>query len=276
MAFMVRSNWAGVTGSAGAQGTTGVAGVTGSAGVQGVTGIAGVTGSAGVQGTTGVAGATGAAGSNAAGSLTGTTLAATVVTSSLTSVGTLTGGGTGAGFIIALTTSTVTGTLPAANYPALTGDVTTAAGAVATVIKPSVSLTTPIIGNASGTSLSVSATVGSAGVGGIGYLSGAGGATTQATSKATGVTMNKICGTITLSGVTLNANTTATFVFTNSTIGANDLIALNHASAGTAGAYFLTGRAASGSASIDVRNHTSGNLAEAIVLRYAVIKAVVA
>jgi len=47
----------------------------------------------------------------AAGTLTGTTLNATVVSSSLTSVGTLTGGATGAGFTIALTTSTVTGTL---------------------------------------------------------------------------------------------------------------------------------------------------------------------
>lgn len=46
-----------------------------------------------------------------AGTLTGTTLNATVVTSSLTSVGTLTGGATGAGFTVALSTSTITGTL---------------------------------------------------------------------------------------------------------------------------------------------------------------------
>src|SRR5579872_2936031 len=37
--------------------------------------------------------------------------------SSIVTVGTLTGGATGAGFTIALTTSTVTGTLPAANLP---------------------------------------------------------------------------------------------------------------------------------------------------------------
>lgn len=47
----------------------------------------------------------------AAGTLTGTVLNATVVDSSLTSVGTLTGGATGAGFTIALSASTVTGTL---------------------------------------------------------------------------------------------------------------------------------------------------------------------
>lgn len=73
-------------------------------------------------------------GAAAAGTLTGTTLAANVVSSSLTSVGTLTGGATGAGFTVALGTSTITGTLPAANFPALTGDVTTAGGALATTI----------------------------------------------------------------------------------------------------------------------------------------------
>ena len=50
-----------------------------------------------------------------AGTLTGATLAANVLASSLTSVGTLTGGATGAGFTIALSTSTVTGDLAFAN-----------------------------------------------------------------------------------------------------------------------------------------------------------------
>lgn len=51
----------------------------------------------------------------AAGTLTGNTLNSSIVNSSLTSVGTLTGGATGAGFTVALGTSTLTGTLPAAN-----------------------------------------------------------------------------------------------------------------------------------------------------------------
>ena len=46
-----------------------------------------------------------------AGTLTGATLAAGVTGSSLTSVGTLTGGATGAGFTVALSTSTITGSL---------------------------------------------------------------------------------------------------------------------------------------------------------------------
>lgn len=51
----------------------------------------------------------------AAGTLTGTTLNSSVVTSSLTTVGTLTGGATGSGFTIALSVSTVTGTLHVPN-----------------------------------------------------------------------------------------------------------------------------------------------------------------
>lgn len=54
-------------------------------------------------------------GAAAAGTLTGTTLAANIVSSSLTSVGTLTGGATGAGFTIALGASTITGTLTGTN-----------------------------------------------------------------------------------------------------------------------------------------------------------------
>lgn len=51
----------------------------------------------------------------AAGTLSGATLASGVLASSLTSVGTLTGGATGAGFTVALSTSTLTGNLPVAN-----------------------------------------------------------------------------------------------------------------------------------------------------------------
>ncbi len=69
-----------------------------------------------------------------ASALTGSTLASGVTASSLTSVGTLTGGATGAGFTVALTVSTVSGTLPCANTPAYTGDVTKASGSCATVV----------------------------------------------------------------------------------------------------------------------------------------------
>lgn len=116
----------------------------------------------------------------------------------------------------------------------------------------------------------------STGTAGIGYATGAGGTVTQLTSKATGVTLNKTCGDITLNGAALAAATIVSFTLTNSTIAAGDVIILNHAATGTFGAYALNARCAAGSATIDVRNNTAGSLSEAIVLRFAVIKAVTA
>jgi hypothetical protein len=112
--------------------------------------------------------------------------------------------------------------------------------------------------------------------GGIGYATGAGGTVTQATSKSTGVTLGRPTGRITMHNATLNAATTVSFTLTNSAIAANDLLVLNHVSGGTAGAYTLNAQAAAGSASINVRNVTAGNLGEAIVIGFAVIKAVAA
>jgi hypothetical protein len=109
-----------------------------------------------------------------------------------------------------------------------------------------------------------------------GYITGEGGTVTQATSKATAVTLNKKCGQITMNAASLATATTVTFTLTNSTIAATDLLVLNHASGGTAGAYLLNAQAAAGSASINVRNVTAGALAEAIVIGFAVIKAVTA
>ena len=109
-----------------------------------------------------------------------------------------------------------------------------------------------------------------------GYITGEGGTVTQATSKATAVTLNKKCGQITMNAAALAAATTVTFVLTNSTIAATDLLVLNHVSGGTAGAYLLNAQAAAGSASINVRNITAASLSEAIVISFAVIKAVIA
>ena len=109
-----------------------------------------------------------------------------------------------------------------------------------------------------------------------GYITGEGGTVTQATSKATAVTLNKKCGQITMHNASLAAATTVIFTLTNSTIAATDLLVLNHVSGGTAGAYLLNAQAAAGSTSINVRNVTAGSLSEAIVIGFAVIKAVTA
>lgn len=106
----------------------------------------------------------------------------------------------------------------------------------------------------------------------FGYVAGGGGTVTQATNKATNVTLNKPSGQITMNNASLAAATIVSFTFTNSTISSTDVLVINHVSGGTIGSYTFTAACGSGSATVYVRNATSGSLGEAIVLRYAVIK----
>lgn len=109
---------------------------------------------------------------------------------------------------------------------------------------------------------------------GIGYGTGSGGTVTQATSKSTGVTLNTVCGAITMNAAALAADAIVSFVLTNTAIAATDVLVLNHISGGTIGAYTLNGQCAAGSATINVANRSTGSLSEAVVIQFAVIKAV--
>ena len=112
---------------------------------------------------------------------------------------------------------------------------------------------------------------------GYGVTTGVGGTVTQATSKATGVTLNTPTGQITLNAASLAASTTALFTLTNSAIGANDTIICHRKSGGTAGAYQVwVDSVAAGSCVIAVRNTTAGALAEAPLLQYSIIKGAIA
>jgi hypothetical protein len=123
-------------------------------------------------------------------------------------------------------------------------------------------LTTPVIGAATGTSLSTTGNQVISSTGKHGYATGAGGTVTQATSKATGVTLSKSTGQITLNNAALASDTTVSFTLTNTVIEAGDILIMNHISAGTAGSYLLNAQSAAGSASINVRNITAGSLAK--------------
>ena len=105
----------------------------------------------------------------------------------------------------------------------------------------------------------------------LGYSTDAQGAVTQLTSKATGVTLNKSCGQITLNDAALAGTTNVTFTLTNSVISIKDVLILN-VYGGTSGSYnvWVSGLAA-GSATITVRNITGGSLSEAIVINFATI-----
>ena len=134
-------------------------------------------------------------------------------------------------------------------------------------------LTTPSLGVATATSLTASGNILISSTGTLGYSAGSAGVVTQATNKATGVTLNKSNGQITLNGAALAADTTVSFTLSNTTIAAGDVLILNHISGGTAGSYLLNAQSATESASINVRNITAASLSEAIVIAFAVIKA---
>lgn len=106
----------------------------------------------------------------------------------------------------------------------------------------------------------------------LGYTSAAQGTVTQATSKSTGVTLNKSAGRITMNNAALSGNTAVTFTLTNSSISAKDAMIVNVSSGGTAAAYavYVSGLNA-GSADISLRNMTGGSLSEAVVINFAVI-----
>jgi hypothetical protein len=106
----------------------------------------------------------------------------------------------------------------------------------------------------------------------IGYNATAQGTVTQATSKSTGVTLNKSSGQITMNAASLAAGTTVLFTLTNSTITAKDVLIVNVGSGCTSGAYWpYVANVAAGTAVIGVYNNTASPLAEAIVINYAII-----
>jgi hypothetical protein len=134
-------------------------------------------------------------------------------------------------------------------------------------------LVTPVIGAATGTSLTVTGVIASTGTAGVGYATGAGGVVTQGTSRTTGVTLDKTTGAITLFSA---AGTTvaATFTVTNSTVAATDVIILNQKS-GTDLYDLMVTAVAAGSFNITFRT-TGGTTTETPVFNFAVIKAVAA
>ena len=107
----------------------------------------------------------------------------------------------------------------------------------------------------------------------IGYSAAGQGTVTQATSKSTGVTLNKSAGQITMNGAALAGATAVSFTLTNSTISTKDVIILTIGSGATATAYtaYVSSMAA-GSAVITLRNLTaSTSYSEAVVINYAII-----
>uniref|UniRef100_A0A6M3XDI2 Uncharacterized protein n=1 Tax=viral metagenome TaxID=1070528 RepID=A0A6M3XDI2_9ZZZZ len=112
---------------------------------------------------------------------------------------------------------------------------------------------------------------------GVGYGTGAGGAVTQSTNRTTGVTINKLTGTITTNNTSLAAEAAAAFIVTNSTVAIGDVVVVSQQS-GAIGAMtdVVVVAVATGSFTISVmNNNVAAGIAEtgAILVNFAVIKA---
>jgi len=126
-----------------------------------------------------------------------------------------------------------------------------------------------------GNILSTGQIISSHATGGIGYTTGAGGTATQSPSKTATVTLNKVCGKITMHSAALAGNTRVSFQFNNTAIAATDVVVVNRDTGGSDGAYAVHAEnIAAGSCRITLANLTSGSLSDAVVLHFAVIKAV--
>lgn len=109
--------------------------------------------------------------------------------------------------------------------------------------------------------------------GAVGYAPGAGGAVTQITSRATGVTLSKITGQITTMTSSLAAAAHADFVVTNTLVAATDVIVANITSGGTGSPRVDVVAVAAGSFNLRVTNdHASTADTSADTINFAVIK----
>jgi hypothetical protein len=106
---------------------------------------------------------------------------------------------------------------------------------------------------------------------GIGYGTGAGGTVTQATSKTTSVTINKITGIITMNNASLSASTTAIFSVNNSTVSAGDTV-IATSQGGLSADYRATAFAVtSGAFKISITN-LGTTQSEAVLINFTVLK----
>jgi len=112
----------------------------------------------------------------------------------------------------------------------------------------------------------------------LGYAPGAGSTVTQATNRATGVTINALCGTITTHNASLAAEASAVFTVTNDKVEIGDVVVISQRSGKVAlNTQVEVTAVANGSFDITViNNNVAAGTAEtgAIIINFAVIKAV--
>lgn len=195
--------------------------------------------------------------------------------------------GGGSGTVTSVSVTSANGVSGTVTNPTTTPAISLALGAITPT---SVAATSTVTGsNLSGTNtgdetsatvlsklaasnIATSGSILSSGTAGVGYSTGNGGTVTQATSRTTGVVLNKICGEITLFSTTTTAGLSQTFNVTDSFMTPTDVVILNLKNNPTAN-YILTARnkGTTGLFSITVYTPAAAS-AEAPVISFCIIK----
>ena len=107
----------------------------------------------------------------------------------------------------------------------------------------------------------------------LGYSSGmgVGGIVTQATSKSTSVTLNKLTGQIVMHNASLGSGTPISFILYNSMLGRHDTLKINLLG-DFANNYKIKNTVNTGASTITVVNESGVSLSEAIVLNFTITK----
>ncbi len=115
---------------------------------------------------------------------------------------------------------------------------------------------------------------------GVGYSAGRGAAVTQSTSKSTAVTLNNVCGRITMNNAALAAGAVTAFTVNNSLVKSTDTVVLTLKQDGVTNLanynVWPLMAALDGSFVVCVKNIGGASLSEAPIINFAVVKAVAA
>ena len=88
------------------------------------------------------------------------------------------------------------------------------------------------------------------------------------------VTLNKLCGNVTMFSGSVATQTSSNFKLTNSFIASTDMVLVRDMSSANGGAWNISVIPYAGSASVIVRNISSGTITEATPLNFIIIKSV--
>lgn len=105
----------------------------------------------------------------------------------------------------------------------------------------------------------------------LGYANGAGGSVTQATSKSTSVTLNKLTGRIVMHNASLGSGTPISFILYNSMLGIYDTMQIN-LRGDFANNYRIKNTVNTGASTITITNESGATLSEPIVLNFNIFK----